>query len=284
MRLSSECISCVLGSAMEIMAKQFPESRHKELAKSMLATASRQNWQESPPEFARKLYTFLQQSGGKADSFAREKELSTVLAGELLPEMRRIINSSSNRFGNLVKAVIGGNIIDCGADRAINIASAITELKKVFSMPLDEALISDFEKQFHRAGSIFYMLDNCGEAVFDRLLLEEFSGRITLGVRGGFILNDITLNEVAASGLSDYCCVDTGDATPGVVLKRCKAEFIQAMQSADLVIAKGQGNFETLDLYDRPIVHLLRVKCPAVARVLNKKRGDLALVMRNTAN
>ena len=125
------------------------------------------------------------------------------------------------------------------------------------------------------------MLDNCGEAVFDRLLLERFPGKVILGVRGDFILNDITRHELADSGLGGYEFVDTGDATPGVALKRAKKEFLEAMQSCDMVIAKGQGNFETLDLYCRPIVHLLRVKCPAVARTLNMPRHSLALVMRN---
>ena len=67
---------------------------------------------------------------------------------------------------------------------------------KVFAMPLDESAIREFEKHFYRAESIFYMLDNCGEAVLDRLLLEKFSGKITLGVRGGCVLNDITRAEL----------------------------------------------------------------------------------------
>lgn len=281
MNISCECVSCVISSAMELMAKQLPGDKHQQITAQMLEHAARQDWQESPPEFARKLYTLLRDSGGESDSFREAKKLSTALALQLLPEMRSIINASSDKFASTVKAVIGGNIIDCGADRSIDIVTAIPMLKKVFDMPLDEALIRKFEERFYAAKSIFYMLDNCGEAVFDRLLLELFPGKIMLGVRGDFILNDITRHELADSGLADYEVYDTGDATPGVSLKRANKEFINAMRSADLVIAKGQGNYETLDVYDRSIVHLLRVKCPVVCRALKREKGALALVMRN---
>ena len=281
MKISAECINCVIGSAFELMAKQLPEEHHPRIAGEMLKIASSQDWHESPPEFARKLYTFLRDSGGEADSFAEAKRRSTELAHALLPEMRSIIAAADYEFGAVVKAVIGGNIIDCGADRSIDLDSAIPKLKSVFEMFLDEQLIKLFEQRFYNAKTLFYMLDNCGEAVFDRLLLERFPGKVILGVRGDFILNDITRHELADSGLGGYEFVDTGDATPGVALKRAKKEFLEAMQSCDMVIAKGQGNFETLDLYCRPIVHLLRVKCPAVARTLNMPRHSLALVMRN---
>lgn len=284
MKISSECVSCVIGSAMELMAKQLPPEKHQSIAAQMLELAARQDWQESPPEFARRLYLALRDSGGECDSFREAKKLSTELALQLLPEMRSIIEHSTDQFAAVVKAVIGGNIIDCGADRSIDINAAIPKLKKVFDMPLDEALIRRFEERFYAAKSIFYMLDNCGEAVFDRLLLERFPGRIMLGVRGDFILNDITRYELAESGLADYEVYDTGDATPGVSLKRASREFTAAMRSADLVIAKGQGNYETLDVYDRSIVHLLRVKCPVVCRALNREKGSLALVMRNFAD
>ena len=281
MKISCECVSCVISSAMELMARQLPCEKHPQIAAQILEHAARQDWHESPPEFARKLYMLLRDSGGERDSFHAAKKVSTQLALQLLPEMRSIISAAPDKFTAVVKAVIGGNIIDCGADRSIDIKSAVPKLKQVFDMPLDEKLVKEFEKRFYAAKSIFYMLDNCGEAVFDRLLLELFPGKITLGVRGDFILNDITRHELADSGLADYTVYDTGDTTPGVSLKRASKEFMQAMRSADLVIAKGQGNYETLDVYDRPIVHLLRVKCPVVCRALQQEKNSLALVINN---
>ena len=281
MKTSSECIGCVIGSVFELMSQQLPGEKHPALAAEMLKIASSHDWLDTPPDLARKLYCFLRDAGGEADSFAEAKKRSTVLAEKLLPEMRSMIESSDYQFGAVVKAVIGGNIIDCGVNRDIDLDSAIPKLKEVFNMYLDEKLIRSFEERFLQAGTLFYMLDNCGEAVFDRLLIERFPGKVILGVRGDFILNDITRNEIEISGLSRYEVVDTGDATPGVSLKRASREFMDVMQSCDLVIAKGQGNYETLDMYHRPIVHLLRLKCPVVARALNMPIHSMALHMRN---
>ena len=281
MKISSECISCVIGSVFELMSQQMPEEKHPILAAEMLKIASSHDWNDTPPDLARKLYCFLRDSGGKADSFAEAKKQSTLLAQALLPEMRSIIERSSYQFGAVVKAVIGGNIIDYGVNRDIDIESAVPKLKEVFNMCLDEKLIRKFEERFFQAKTLFYMLDNCGEAVFDRLLIERFPSKVILGVRGDFILNDITRHELEISGLGNYEFVDTGDATPGVALNRARKELLTAMQNCDLVIAKGQGNYETLDTYHRPIVHLLRLKCPVVSKALNMPQHSMALVMRN---
>ena len=281
MNISLECINCVLGSVFENMSKQMPAAKHQQLAADMLKIASHHDWQDSPPDLARKLYTFLRESGGAADSFAEAKKQSTRLALELLPQLQNIIAQADYPFAAVVKAVISGNIIDCGINRDIDLDSAIPKIKNVFDMFLDEKLIRSFEERFFQAKTLFYMLDNCGEAVFDRLLIERFPGKVILGVRGDYILNDITPHELEASGLGGYDFFDTGDSTPGVILQRSRKEFVDAMRSCDLVIAKGQGNYETLDSYDRPIVHLLKLKCPVVSRALTMPQNSMALVMRN---
>ena len=89
MNISCECVSCVISSAMELMAKQLPGDKHQQITAQMLEHAARQDWQESPPEFARKLYTLLRDSGGESDSFCEAKKLSTALALQLLPESAR---------------------------------------------------------------------------------------------------------------------------------------------------------------------------------------------------
>ncbi|MBE6379909.1 MAG: DUF89 family protein [Lentisphaerae bacterium] len=281
MKISTECISCVIGSAVEIMEKQLPPEQYESLCQQMLKIASSQSWQETPTDFARKLYGFLRDAAGVDDPFKAAKEQSTELALKLLDEMRSVIARTDDPFANTVKVVIGGNIIDCGINRTMDMKKAILQMQEVFDMPLDIKLIRQFEERFYAAGNIFYMLDNCGEAVFDRLLLELFPGSITLGVRGKFVLNDITRAELAASGLDNYPVFDTDDDTPGVSLERSNAELLEAMRKSDLLIAKGQGNYETLDVYDRPIAHLLRIKCPVVSRALALPQGALALSMRN---
>ena len=281
MKISAECIRCVLDSAMELMVRQLPEAHHRRIAGELLELAQQQDWDASPPEFAEKLYSRLIDCGGHADSFREAKDRSTELALQLLPEMRRRIAAAPDEFTATVKAVIGGNIIDCGVDRTLDIPEAVSRLRGVFDMELAPEKVRRFQRAFERAETVFYVLDNCGEAVFDRLLIERCRGRVTLGVRGDFILNDITRRELAASGLGEFPVLDTGSRTPGVPLGSANPEFLKAMRAADLVIAKGQGNFETLTEFDRPIACLLRVKCPVICRCLARPAGALELALRN---
>jgi uncharacterized protein with ATP-grasp and redox domains len=103
-------------------------------------------------------------------------------------------------------------------------------------------------------------------------------------VRGFPILNDVTPREVPLSGLDSLVknVIDTGDSTPGVLLKHSKPEFVEAFNSADLILAKGQGNFESLSDTDRPICFLLRVKCHVISKLLNgAEKGSLHVIHRN---
>ena len=118
-------------------------------------------------------------------------------------------------------------------------------------------------------------------ALLDRLLVERFAGKITIGVRGEAIYNDVTRYDLIRSRYPQLPVIDTGDCTPGVALRRASAAFQQTMRQTDLVIAKGQGNYETLDRYDRPIIHLLRIKCPVIANLLGAPLGALQILVRN---
>ncbi len=118
-----------------------------------------------------------------------------------------------------------------------------------------------------RAGRILYLADNAGEIVFDRLLVEALAPqRVTLAVRGTPVLNDATAADARAVGLTEICeVIDNGSDAPGTVLEDCSREFRQRFSTADLIIAKGQGNFETLSEAPGNIFFLFKVKCPVIA-------------------
>ena len=121
------------------------------------------------------------------------------------------------------------------------------------------------------------------QAVIDRLLIEPYREKITVGVRGKPILNDVTRREAALSGITGVPIVDTGDCAPGVSLRRSRPELLEAMQKADVVISKGQGNFESLDeeFTARPIFFLLRVKCAVVSRRVASPLGAIKIIGKN---
>jgi uncharacterized protein with ATP-grasp and redox domains len=132
------------------------------------------------------------------------------------------------------------------------------------------------------AASILYLADNAGEIVVDRLLIERLGPeRVTVAVRGAACLNDATLEDAEAAGLTGLVrVIGNGSDVPGTALELCDEAFREAFASAGLVIAKGQGNFETLTEAPRDICFLFKVKCAVVAAEAGLPLGAQAIVWR----
>jgi hypothetical protein len=130
-------------------------------------------------------------------------------------------------------------------------------------------------------GNVIYFGDNAGEIVFDRLLVEQMAAggaRVAFAVRGGPILNDATLEDAVYVGMDQVAdVVSSGVVSPGTLLGHADPTFLDRFHRADLVLAKGQGNFEGLSDVEGPLFFLLKVKCPVIARHLGAELGALVL-------
>ncbi len=285
MNIELDCISCILGQVVPL-ARGATTNKvvRNALIRRMLRIVAEIDSHTTPPDIAAAFHREVRTVSENSDAFREQKDLSTALALRLLPELRTLCGRSPDRFASALRFAIGGNIIDYGADPDFDLRNAEKQIREVVSLPLDQAAVSQLHDAMDRAKNIFYILDNCGEAVLDRLLIEQFAHKITLGVRGKPILNDVTRREASMSGLDFLPIMDTGDMTPGVSTRCTSEEFLTAMRKADLVIAKGQGNFETLSDYDRPIAFLLRVKCHVIAELLRAPMFSIHLHMRNIAD
>jgi len=283
MQFTYECLPCVFKQIQQLVSKATDDSRTREkLLRAMLASMADMDWDVPPPAFSRDQQLIVNQVVGDADLFLVEKDLSTGLAKEVWEEIAEQAAREHDPFEAALRLAIGGNIIDYGIDGSFQLSQAKSRLFEVLALPLEPSRITALQDAINKAEKIFYVLDNCGEAVFDRLLIEQFRDKVTLGVRGMPVLNDVTRRELASSGLAGYPVVDTGDCTPGVSSRYADPAFFQAMRQADLVIAKGQGNFETMDDYDRPIFFLFRAKCSVVAQHLGGvELGSLQVIGKN---
>jgi uncharacterized protein with ATP-grasp and redox domains len=125
------------------------------------------------------------------------------------------------------------------------------------------------------AKEILYLGDNSGEIVFDRLLIEQLPGeKVTFVVKAGPILNDALVEDTEEVGLADMVeVIDNGDDAPGTILERCSEDFRRRFAGADVVIAKGQGNYETLSDVDRDVFFMLQAKCEVIARHFGCEKG-----------
>ena len=274
------CSRCILDMVADLAAKSTSCDRRRwELLQEMTGFFLAHKDSASPPELAEHFFALAAAETGITDPFMREKDESTRIGLSILERFR----SRQLDFDTRLLLAIGGNAIDYGVHPDFDLNTAEKKVLEALDMPYDRSAAADLQQRMENAGSIFYILDNCGEAVIDRLLIELFAGKITIGVRGGAILNDITRRELASSGLADLPVVDTGCAAPGVLLDKVPADFRYHLENSDLVIAKGQGNFESLShlFHSRPIYHLLKLKCKVVADFLGKELDSIQIIGRN---
>ncbi|NMB63322.1 MAG: DUF89 family protein [Spirochaetes bacterium] len=145
-------------------------------------------------------------------------------------------------------------------------------------------------KAISSSQKILYIADNAGEIVADKLLMEHLPvEKITCVVRGNPVINDATMEDAQSIGLNAIVrVITTGDSTPGINLSRCSKEFLYELSQADMVILKGQGNFETM--IDAPLegivkkdvkmFFIFKVKCLPVAWFIHRCLGDSAFILR----
>ena len=139
--------------------------------------------------------------------------------------------------------------------------------------------LEEFSQAVFRADNILYLADNAGEIVFDRLLIELLPlEKITVAVRGFPTINDATMHDAETAGITKLVrVIDNGSDVPGTILDKCSEAFRYSFDRADLVISKGQGNYETLSEVDKDIFFLLKVKCPIIAKKISCPVGSLVL-------
>ncbi|HQL22759.1 MAG TPA: ARMT1-like domain-containing protein, partial [Opitutaceae bacterium] len=194
------------------------------------------------------------------------KQRFNRLARELLPPLAEAVAQSADSFAAAVRLAIAGNIIDLGAKSGLTEDEARQTAATALEQPLIGAL-AELREAVSRARRILYLCDNAGEIVFDRVLIGQLPrGAVTVAVRGHAVINDATREDAEAAGLAELAeVIDNGSAMPGTVLADCSPEFRRRFAEADLVIAKGQGNYESLHAERAPLFCLFRVKCAIVA-------------------
>jgi uncharacterized protein with ATP-grasp and redox domains len=231
------------------------------------------------PALTQRVHRRLHALTGIADPYRDAKQRFNELALELLPELRARVETAADPLRAAVRVAIAGNVIDVGVSGNLCEADIKRSLSQSLAGPFAGDLDS-FRAAIFRAKEILYLADNTGEIVFDRLLIEHLRAqRITVAVRRAAVLNDATLADARVAGLDQVAqVIDNGSDAPGTILSECSAAFRERFESADVIIAKGQGNFETLAGGPGNIFFLLKIKCPVVAAQTGLDIGTQALI------
>lgn len=251
----------------------------KEIMQQVLLRCSELDYDATPPQIASWLYEVIFRYTGDKDIYKQTKEWSNEKALELLDKMHSEISRSQCKFETAVRLAIAGNIIDFGAKSHVSDDMIEEVVSTSLTMPMNTDNIKILQSQVNKANSILYLLDNAGEIVFDRLLLEQLpQGKVTAVVRGRPIINDVTMADAHTAGLTNIVrVIDNGSGAPGTIIDDCSDEFQKEFEKADLIIAKGQGNFETLNMIKKNIFFLLKVKCPVVAQNIGLPIGSMVI-------
>jgi len=272
MRVDASCITCLERQAMRaarLATKDKQEARA--LAVAAVSCLKAVEPELSPPEIAAKMYRLLRARLGGRDIFKPFKDSATGWALKRRERLRHAIQAAADPFRLACRLAIAANVIDMGAPHDL---AAERFLNEAATAPLAIDHSESFVNGWQKAERILYLADNCGELVVDGLLLETLGKPATVAVRGEPVLNDATRADARASRLPAFVrVIDNGLDCPGTPLRRVADDLAHAFATADLIVSKGQGNFETLSLAQAPIYFLFTVKCEVVARHLAEITG-----------
>lgn len=226
----------------------------------------------------------LSGKGVDYDPYGAIKKHSNDIARKFAGEFRNKIRRSSEPLRDAVKIAAAGNIIDFGARRHGSLDIEM-ELSSIDERSFGRFDFAEFSRRLKLAGKLLYICDNAGEIVFDRLFIEEIRRsnpglEVTCAVRALPIINDAVLADAHDAGLFDVAeVVSSGSVYPGTLLSETSDEFRGLFDNADVIISKGQGNFETLlDVADERLFFILRIKCDQMATLSGVAKGELVLM------
>ncbi len=281
MKTYLDCFPCIARQSLEAARLATDdENLQREILNSVFKILPDFPQDVSPPEIAVAAHRIIKRISGNKDPYKKVKEEFNEKALQLYPELKQKIDRSENRLLTAVKLAIAGNIIDFGV--AGNNFDLVNTIEEVLSSNLAVDHFSRFKNNVLNASSILYIGDNAGEIVFDKILIEEIKNYskadVVFVVRGEPILNDVTLEDAKLVGMYNIAhIISNGSDAPATVLSDISREFKKAFSAADMIIAKGQGNYETLSDIDKNIYFLLKVKCLMLARDIGSNVGDNVL-------
>jgi len=231
------------------------------------------------PAKASRVHALVRQISGNPDPYRQAKQEATEHALSLYPHLKQMIASSADPLDTAVRLAIAGNIIDLGVANEYDLEASI---ERVLATPLAIDHIARLKQALQSARAVLYLGDNAGETVMDRLLIETLPLPVTYVVKGGPAVNDATRADAVAAGLQEACeVIDNGAAILGTILNECSTDLRARFWSADVVIAKGMANYESLCGTREKLFFLLQAKCAVIAGYLGVAEKSL-VVMEDT--
>lgn len=284
MKTFLDCIPCLVRQTQEaVFFATDDEALRESLVREVLRLLAEIDLHRPPPHIAPLIHRLIRERTGCADPYREMKDRMNREALALYPLAKKLVQSAEDPFDLAVRLAIGGNIFDSAAKGHGIAGDASDLLARARATPIFGETPARLGEAIRNAKQILVLGDNAGEIVFDKLLLEVIKpSKCLYVVRGGPTINDATIEDARRVGLTEITeVIENGSDAPGTILEACSPAFVERFWKADLVISKGQGNYETLNEIAHPhLFFLLRAKCPVVAQHLGCNMGDFVIHRR----
>ncbi|MBW2040078.1 MAG: DUF89 family protein [Deltaproteobacteria bacterium] len=283
MKAYPDCIPCLLKFTTDTAKKATSNTDLlQEISLEGLRIILEHGFAAMPPQIAQAINRMIKEKTGVNDPYRKDRQDHNHLAMRLYPSLKGEIRNAPDPLRAALRAAAAGNRIDSVClDEGVDVRGAIQRsLTEDFGIDHHE----EIKEALRTASTLLFVGDNAGEIVFDKVLIEEIQRHhpqltVTYVVKGGPIINDATMDDAREVGMEDVAeVIANGDDAPGTILDQCCTEMRELFQKANVVMVKGQGNFETLEEEKRDrVFFLLQVKCPVIAQHIGTQVGDLAL-------
>jgi len=287
MRVYLDCFPCFLRQTLA--AARFvtdDEAIHAQVMHQVLELLRCTDARHTPPAIGQQIHRLIRQVTGDPDPYRKKKQSSNRLALRLYPQLKDKIRGSATPLETAVRLAIAGNVMDFGICHSLDAVALPEAIESALANEWNTNRLGEFAQAVNDARAILFIGDNAGEIVFDRLLIEELPHeKVTYVVKGSPVINDATREDAAVVGMIDLVeVIDNGSDAPGTILESCSEDFRERFGQSDLVIAKGQANYESLSGIDKDIFFILKAKCPVLAADLGCDIGQMILRRSDAAS
>ncbi|NLF00399.1 MAG: DUF89 family protein [Anaerolineales bacterium] len=276
MKTYLDCYPCFLRQALQAARLAGgTEAQQQAVVGGVLEVLVQMGADSTPPEIADQVHQLVRREVRNGDPYQTAKQAATQQALQLYPRLKARVAGADDPLEVALRLSIAGNIMDLGPELHYDLWDTV---ERVLAQPFAVDDSAALRQALATARSVLYLTDNAGETVFDRVLIETLAAPVTVAAKGGPILNDATCNDAVEAGLDQIAeLISTGTDAPGVILSRCSDAFRARFEEADVVLAKGQANYETLSVAGPKVFCLLQVKCPVIAGDIGAPAGSIAV-------
>lgn len=284
-RLRPECISCLLRQSLEAYPEDAPTEKKLEYMQRVLKLIGEAPKSYSAPMLVRSINAISEELFGTSKDFTEIKRYFNQLMLEKEMELSEKIQKAEEPLQLAIQYAMTGNYIDFGTLNQVDEGQLERFLAEAGGNPVNSTEYASLIRDLETANRLVYLTDNCGEIVLDKLLMQEIQREfpkveITVLVRGGAVLNDATMEDAVQVGLPEivHRVMGNGNNIAGTCLEELSRDALQAMEEADVILAKGQANFETLRKCGKNIYYIFMCKCDMFAREFQVPRFTGMLV------